>query len=285
MEPVCYCAEVPREEAEGEEDEEEDTDEEQQQEYHMINEGVQSHTVDRIVAALKPAYALIEEMLREDSMEVIKEGPPVKIYLRKGTGAGMINTKSIGEIPAPAEAVLACLRDRKPEFDKDFECETTLEELDTTLVSAALERRVEFCGIRHSQSRSPMPVLMDPRDTVAAICTTRSDDGSIMVAITSVEHPRGPEQPSHIRAEILAIGLIITPLDQNRTLMTKVVDVNVNGRVPKHWMVKSSAPKMGTEEFTRLSKACCDETKWPTHLRTRMLWTDVGSNVTVDNAM
>ena len=59
--------------------------------------------------------------------------------------------------------------------------------------------------------------LYSARDSVVATCRMRLEDGRIFIVLKSIEHDEAPLDPAYVRADVVGIGIFLTPLTENST--------------------------------------------------------------------
>ncbi len=63
-------------------------------------------------------------------------------------------------------------------------------------------------------------MMVTPRDIVVAGRTTVLPDGSLFLYSSSVTHPDAPEQPGHVRTNLVFGALRITPRGANKCFVS-----------------------------------------------------------------
>lgn len=178
---------------------------------------------------------------------------------------GVICSKTEGVVEAPVRAVVDLIWNtkRKPEYDKNFKKAAVLEELDVKRLSRETGMDVRRAIVRRTESMSPIPQFLSPRDSVNLIAVVREGDTSVIV-VASVTHKDGPEDEAYVRASVCG-GFRFRPMkdEPHRTIWNSAVALNINGQGLPWFVLKRVAPKQALENFRSIRKAATDRSKWP----------------------
>eukprot|EP01016_Furgasonia_blochmanni_P045609 TRINITY_DN6457_c0_g1_i2.p2 TRINITY_DN6457_c0_g1~~TRINITY_DN6457_c0_g1_i2.p2 ORF type:complete len:130 (+),score=35.30 TRINITY_DN6457_c0_g1_i2:421-810(+) len=92
------------------------------------------------------------------------------------------------------------------------------------------------------------------RDFILAAAATKRDDGSRILAATSVELPKYPALPDHVRAKLIVGGWILTPVADNSNQTQAVYAVKLDPNGPLSKMVVNMAVKNQAQTIAGLNE-------------------------------
>jgi hypothetical protein len=167
--------------------------------------------------------------------------------------------QGVGLLQEPMAVVLAFLADpnNRLKYDDMWEADTTLGQLDVGPLREALGVHATMGEITWSRYKSPFPSAIAPRDVVLASCEYYvADSSTLAIIIASVSGYKSPS-PKHVRAELLATGLIFEPVDGGRaTRFYNIQMMDPGGKIPG-FVVNAVAPdrcRMPAKVATLLKK-------------------------------
>lgn len=171
--------------------------------------------------------ATFQELLRMEPMDgwnLKAEGDGVKTYVKQDPNLPFSVFKAIGTLPVREgiHELLDGLGDveKRPNWDEMI------------LRAELKERHFPFYQVSYSQIKSPSFLLCN-REMLTVGRMRFEEDGGALMALKSVTDPDYPEQPGHVRAEMVVGGYIIRPTSNAKEfLVTWAGCVNPGGWIP-----------------------------------------------------
>ena len=240
------------------------------------SKAAQAHSVDHYIDVSKSGLKMLLEEARSAlggtgggglSAGWTKWGRTrdVDIYLKPE--GGLVYSLGKGEIKAPLSAIMRLFLDasRRRKFDELFDFDRDIyvvnpEELPKgRLTDLPGAPKMEFITIRYSAYQRPMPGIA-ARDDLSAYCAAMLEDGSVAIALRSVQHPDCPPLKKYVRTNVLSAGLILKEVNPELVEVVKFEAADVGGDMPK-WLVNQIGP-LRALMVADIGKALVDRSTW-----------------------
>lgn len=197
----------------------------------------------RISALVAPIVALVGGLFLAfpgfaEEWSLDKQAEGINVYTRPVAGSGIKQFKGVADFEAPAEKVVALIRDS--DRFKDW--------FPNTPESKLLDRK-DKVSYQYSVMDAPWPVS-DRDNVLRSVLTRDADTGVVEIQITAAPDFY-PEQPDRVRVRTANGYWRIEPLDPNRSRVTFSMHLEPGGGVPE-WLTNSRVVESPYEALTNL---------------------------------
>lgn len=189
------------------------------------------------ILAFTGLFFLALPSLAED-WSLAKQAEGIDIYTRPVAGSGIKQFKGIADFEAPAEKIVALLRDS--DRFKDW--------FPNTPESKLLNRK-DHVSYQYSVLDAPWPVS-DRDNVLRSVLTKDESTGAIEIQVTAAPDFY-PDQTDRVRVRTANGFWKIEPLDANRSRVTFSMHIEPGGGIPE-WLTNSRVVETPYEALTNL---------------------------------
>jgi len=166
----------------------------------------------------------LKEGLTKEGWSFDHEDKDIAVWTKKISNSSVHVVKGVGVINASSTDVL--------NFLKDVTCRSRYDEM----VSEAkvIEVVDEHTQVVYESFKAQQYCRTAQRDFCHLLYWRQLQDGTCVIAGTSVEHPECPVKHKFVRAEVITGGWIIKPSNRspNRALVTYLMHLDLKGKIP-----------------------------------------------------